>query len=234
MQDSRPTILLVPGAWHGVWAWERTRRELVAQNWAVAALDLPSTADPDSGPRSGLHDDAEVVRRHVNQIEGPVVIVAHSYGGAVVSEAAARLPNVRYIVFVCAFLADIGESLQGLLAGHVPPFFGIDGDIIYLNGAREHFYHDVPAEVADRAVEQIKPVSRLAFTEPLTDAAWRTVPSTYVVCDLDASWPDGAQEFFANRATNIRHLPSSHSPQLSMPVALTKLIVEAAESVAGQ
>jgi hypothetical protein len=184
-------------------------------------------------PRSGYDDDAEEVRRRIEEIDGPVVIVAHStYGGAVVSEAAAGLGQVRHIVYVCAFQLDVGESLFSLLAGRIPPFYDVDGDIIRLKGAREHFYHDMAAEDADWAIGQLKPLSWIAITEPLTAAAWRTVPSTYIVCDRDTAWPPGGQESFAARARFVRHLPSSHTPQLSMPSALADLIVEAAGTAA--
>jgi pimeloyl-ACP methyl ester carboxylesterase len=232
VQHSRSTIVLVPGAWHGAWAWERVEQKLTAQKWPVRIVELPSTADLGVAPRSGFYDDADEVRRRIEEIDGPVLVVAHSYGGAVVSEAAAGLAQVQHIVYVCAFQLDVGESLLGLLAGRIPPFFDVDGDIIRLKGAREHFYHDVPAEDADWAIGQLKPLSWIAITEPLTTAAWRAVPSTYIVCDRDTAWPPGGQESFAARARFVRHLPSSHTPQLSMPSALADLIVEAAETAA--
>lgn len=222
---SQPTVLLVPGAWHGAWMWASVVRELAAREWPVQTVDLPSTGDR-TGPRAGLYKDAEVVRRRINEIGGPVVVVGHSYGGAVVSEAAG-LSNVQHIVNVCGFQLDIGESLLSSIGGNVPPFWTIDDDVITLNGARELLYYDVPPEVANRAIQQLKPLSWIAVTEPLTAAAWRTVPSTYIMCDRDTSSPTG-QEFFAARATMVRHLPSSHSPHASMPSALTDLIVEAA------
>lgn len=232
VQYSRPTILLVPGAWHGAWVWERVEPELASREWPVRIVELPSTADVGVVPRSGFYDDAEEVRRRIEEIDGPVVIVAHSYGGAVVSEAAAGLGQVRHIVYVCAFQLDVGESLFSLLAGRIPPFYDVDGDIIRLKGAREHFYHDMAAEDADWAIGQLKPLSWIAITEPLTAAAWRTVPSTYIVCDRDTAWPPGGQESFAARARFVRRLPSSHTPQLSMPSALADLIVEAAGTAA--
>jgi pimeloyl-ACP methyl ester carboxylesterase len=230
MELSRPTILLVPGAWHGAWMWEGVERELVARGWPVQTIELPSTAERD-GPRAGLYDDAEVVRRRVKEIATPIVIVAHSYGGAVVSEAAAGLPNVRHIVYVCAFALDVGETLLSVIGGEPPPFFDIQDDVVLLQGARELFFHDVPTEIADAAITKLRPWSWTAVNEPLTAAAWRTVPSTYVVCDRDPSFPAAGQEFFASRAEIVRHLPSSHSPALSMPSALTDLIVESAETV---
>jgi hypothetical protein len=123
----------------------------------------------------------------------------------------AGLSNVQHIINVCDFQVEIGESPLSSIGGNVPSFWTVDDDVITLNGARELLYYDMRPEVANRAMVQLKPLSWIAVTEPVTAAAWRTVPSTYIMCDRDTSSPTG-QEFFAARATIVRHLPSSHSP----------------------
>jgi pimeloyl-ACP methyl ester carboxylesterase len=224
-ETSRPVLLLVHGAWLGAWSWEKVQPELTARGWEVRTVDLPSVADR-GGPRFGLFDDAAVVRERIEEIGRPVVVVAHSYGGAVVSQGAADLPNVRHIVYVCAFQLDVGESLIQL-SGRLP-WWNVDGDTMTTFDTREILFTDVPHEDADRALARMRPFSYVAVTQALTAAAWHTVPSTYIVCENDRAVAD--QDVIAARATRVRRLPSDHMPLLSMPLALTELIVETAET----
>lgn len=223
-ETSRPVLLLVHGAWLGAWSWEKVQPELTARGWEVQTVDLPSVADLEE-PRSGLYDDAAVVMKRIKDIGRPVVIVAHSYGGAVVSQGAAGLPNVRHIVYVCAFQLDVGEAvvkLSGIL-----PWWNIECDWMTTHNPREILFTDVPQEDADHAIARMKPWSYVAVTERLTAAAWHNVPSTYIVCAKDRAVTN--QGVMAVRATHVRLLPSDHMPLLSMPLALTDLIVEAAK-----
>jgi pimeloyl-ACP methyl ester carboxylesterase len=222
---ARPELLLVPGAWHGPWVWEKVQPELTARGWLVQTMDLPSTADR-GGPRGDLYDDAAAVRQRIEGIEGSIVVVAHSYGAVPATQGAADLPNVRHIVYVCGFVLDVGESLLGLL-GTEPDWWVVDGDIVTVDNPRAAFFHDVGREDVERAIARMKPFNRVAATQALTSAAWHSVSSTYIVCDHDAKIGAG-QWMFAKRAAEIRRLPSSHSPMLSMPSELTSLIGEAA------
>ena len=191
----------------------------------MQTMDLPSTADR-GGPRGDLYDDAAAVRQRIEGIEGSVVVVAHSYGAVPATQGAADLPNVRHIVYVCGFVLDVGESLLGLL-GTEPDWWVVDGDIVTVDNPRAAFFHDVGREDVERAIARMKPFNRVAATQALTSAAWHSVSSTYIVCDHDAKIGAG-QWMFAKRAAEIRRLPSSHSPMLSMPSELTSLIGEAA------
>jgi pimeloyl-ACP methyl ester carboxylesterase len=218
-----PTVVLVHGAWHGPWNWRKVDNELTAMGWQVRTIDLPSVVHTD-GPHFGLHDDAEVIRRHIADIDGPVVIVAHSYGGVAVSEGAADLPNVRHIVYLAAFQLDIGESVLAACGGEPPDWWNINGDNVIPLRPHEVFYTDLAPQDSDRAIAQLKPQSLAAFTETLTAAAWRTVPSTYVVCEQDRAIPRPAQEQMSARASYVRRLSSGHSPFLSMPGDVARLI----------
>lgn len=225
-----PTLLLVHGSWHGAWTWETVAPQLVSSGWYVRTAELPSVARTRS-PRCGMYDDAEVIRQQVQQINGPVVIVSHSYGGIPVSEAAAGLLNVRHIIYVAAFLLDIGESPVSVLNGAMPPWFRVDGDVSFPINPREIFYADVPHDVADRAIARLWPSSVAAAEELLTAAAWRSIPSTYVVCEDDRAIPRASQELMAARASQVKYLTSGHSPFFSRPSELTQLIVEVASTV---
>lgn len=219
-------LLLVPGAWHGAWVWEKVQPELTTRGWVVQTMDLPSVADRDQ-LRRDLYDDAAAIRQRIEHIGGPVVVVAHSYGATAVTQGAADLPNVRHIVYVCGFVLDVGESLLGLI-GAEPDWWVVDGDIVTVDDPRAVFFHDVTREEADRAIARMAPFSRVAATQELTRAAWHRISSTYIVCERDAKMGPG-QYIFAKRATNTRYLPSSHSPMLSMPSALIDLIIEASQ-----
>lgn len=222
-ENSRPVLLLVHGAWLGAWSWEKVLPEPTARGWEVETVDLPSVADR-GGKRFGLHDDAATVRARIKEIDGPLVVVAHSYGGAVATQGAAGIANVRHIVYVCGFQLDVGESLIEL-SGRLP-WWNVDGDTMTTHDTHKILFTNVPQEDSDRAIARMKPFTYGAVTERLTAAAWRTVPSTYIVCEKDRAVTD--QDAFAVRATYQRRLPADHMPLLSMPLALTDLIVEAA------
>ncbi len=221
---TRPVLLLVPGAWHGAWVWEKVQPELTARGWVVQTMDLPSVADR-GHVRYGLYEDAAAIGERIKGIEGSVVVVAHSYGGAATTQGAANLPNVRHIIYVCGFSLDVGESLLGLV-GSEPDWWIVEGDTMTVDNPRAVFYHDVEQEEADRAIARLLPCSRITVEQVLTAAAWRNVSSTYIICDDDAAMLPSAQEILAKRATNVRHLTSSHSPMLAVPSALTDVIVE--------
>ncbi|MFD9738432.1 alpha/beta fold hydrolase [Umezawaea sp. NPDC059074] len=224
---TRPVLLLVHGAWHGSWCWEPVRTALVDNGWRVESVDLPSVG-PAAGDRPGLHDDAKAVRAAIDAVDGPVVVVAHSYGGAPVSEGAADAPTVQHLVYVTAFQLAPGESLLGAAGGQPPPWWRIDGDLFSPLTPHEVFYGDVAPEVADAAVARLRPQSYAAATEQLLAAAWESTPSTYVVCEADQAIPVFAQEAMAGRAGHVERLPAAHSPFLSHPADLVRIIEAAA------
>ncbi len=223
----RPVLLLVHGAWHGAWNWEKVERLLTATGWVVETIDLPSVAEKGAS-RYGMHDDAAHVRRQIERIDRPVVVVAHSYGGMPVTEGAAHLPNVLHIVYLAAFQPDVGESPFELSDGTQAPWWNIEGDTVVPATPRETFYFDLPFEEAEWAIARLKPQSTIAATETVSAAAWRTISSTYVVCEQDRAMPPMLQEQMAQRATSVRRLNTGHSPFLSRPDDVAQLIAEVA------
>ncbi|MER7948693.1 alpha/beta fold hydrolase [Streptomyces sp. NPDC096079] len=226
----RPTLLLVHGAWHGAWCWDSVRAELDAAGCRSRTVDLPS-AGPATAERSrpvGMLDDAEAVRDALRRVDGPVVVVAHSYGGVPVTQAVADAANVVGAVYVAAFQLDAGESMVTFLgtpvpddgSGHAPPY----------EDARRILFGDVPRADAERAVARLRPQSVRSFTEPVTTAGWRTVPSAYVVCEQDRALEPSRQHALAVRAGTVHRLPSGHSPFLSMPRRLAALLAGIAGS----
>ena len=226
--DSRPVLLLVHGAFFGAWSWDAVRQDLLARGWQSQTVDLPSVADRGSA-RFGLFEDADVVRRRIEEIGAPVVVVAHSYGGAVVTQAAAEQPNVRHLIYVCGFQLDVGESLLSA-SGKAPDWWNVEGDILTVHDPRVVLLHDVAQDPALQAVARLKPFSLCATSQKVTVAGWHTISSTYFVADQDKALPPRAQDFLAKRATHVRHLPSGHVPLLSVPLALADLIVETVDA----
>ncbi|MEU2853737.1 alpha/beta fold hydrolase [Streptomyces syringium] len=228
----RPTFLLVHGAWHGAWCWDHLRAAFDADGWRSHAVDLPSANPPagrhDGARPVGMLDDAEVIGDSLRRIDSPVVLIAHSYGGVPATEAIAHAVNVVGVVYIAGFQLDVGESMFTSLGtpvpddgtGHAPPY----------EDARRILFDDVPEAEADRAVARLRPQSVRSFTERVTAAGWRTVPSSYIVCDRDQALEPSRQSEFATRADSVHRLPSSHSPFLSMPRQLATLLGRIATS----
>lgn len=231
----RPTLLLVHGAWHGSWAWDPLRAILESRGWTVATVDLPTVHSAD---KIGMHmqADADSVADAIAAINGPVVVVAHSYGGIPVTQAA-TIDNVTHIVYIAAFALDAGESLLGAVGGVAPDWWHIDGPLITAGDAvttpQHLFFGDVDARVADASAARLLNQSVLAFTEELTNVAWATKPSTYLITEQDAVVPVPAQEALAGRAGSATvRMATSHSPFLSQPTAVAE-VIERAAGVAG-
>ncbi|MEU8763295.1 alpha/beta fold hydrolase [Streptomyces sp. NPDC048659] len=224
----RPALLLVHGAWHGAWCWDPVRVALQAAGRHVHVVDLPSARPSYGGSWDGadrpvgMADDAEAIREALRAVDGPVVVVAHSYGGVPATEAVADAPNVVRVVYLAAFQLDVGESMATFLGGHVPD--DGTGQARPPADAMTSFYDDVPEEEAARAIARLRPQSVRSFTEPVTAAGWRTVPSTYVVCENDRTFDPARQAELARRAGSVHRLPSGHSPFLSMPDGLAALL----------
>ena len=211
-------IVLVHGAWHGSWCWDRLRAELAGSGRVTHVVDLPSMASP----ADGLDADAKVVREKVDSIGRPVLLLGHSYGGIVVSQASVGAEVAR-LVYLAAFMLDEGPFGPEVPseAETVPP----PDDPITV------FYGDVPADVARDAVSRLRPLSAQAARGKQVGAGWRDIPSTYIVCEQDRILPPSAQEEMSRRATEVRRLDASHSPFLSMPAELAALLDQLASAV---
>lgn len=219
----KATVLLVHGAWHGPWAWGALVREM--PDVAARTVALPS-AGRDVAELGDLHADVVAIRSAVNDIHGPVLVCAHSYGGVPVTEAVADLSNVVGLVYLCAFQLDIGESLAIAAGGTPPDWWDVHAAEGYVDVRRplEIFYADVDEAVARDAIMRLGHQSLVAFGQRVTRAAWRTIPSTYVVCEQDKAVPVEAQEAMARRAGRVLRLSSSHAPFLSRPAQLAGIL----------
>lgn len=218
-----PTLLLVHGAWHGPWCWQLVINELPDVD--VRTVALPSSGN-DPATLGDLRDDAAAVASAVAAIDGPVVVVAHSYGGIPVTEALGAADNVRRLVYLGGFQLEVGDSALSSMAADPPAYLEVHEKDGYFTVRRpqEIFYGDVDPELAREAVAKLGLQSLASGFQPLTQAAWHTIPSTYVICEADATIPLPAQEAMSKRAQTVRRLATAHSPFLSQPAALAALL----------
>ena len=214
-------VLLVPGSWHGSWCWDDVLDRLTAAGVSARAIDLPS-----NDGASGLADDAAAVRDGLAQLGEPAVVVGHSYGGIATSEGA---DGAAGLVYLCAFMLDEGEALLDAMQHQLPDWIELDQERGSHLATRtgEVLYADCPPDVAAGAGARLTRQSVAAIATPQSAAAWKTVPSTYVVCEQDAAVPPPAQEMMSARAGTVHRLPSSHSPFFSRPAEVCDIIVSA-------
>ncbi len=228
---SKPAIVLVHGFWGGAAHWAKVILELKRLGYdELHAVENPLTS---------LGDDAERTRKMVAQIPGPVVLVGHSYGGAVISEAG-NLPNVAALVFIAAFAPDAGESPGGITQQHLPvaaPNLAPDSDgYLWLKPDKFHesFCQDLGAdEGLVMAVTQKAPLAA-TFGNPVSDPAWKHKPSWYQVSSQDRMIaPENQQRMSARmNARKIVTLDAGHASLASRPVEVAALIDEAAKATA--
>lgn len=218
---ARPTLLLVHGAWHGAWCWEKLTPELHHRGWTTRSVDLPSTGGP-----AGVQEDARVIRDALDAIDGPVVVVAHSYGGIPATQAVAGAGNVTRIVFLAAFQLDVGDSMLSFYGRPDPTeptgYEPVPDDPIAM------LYGDAPRDDAEEAVKQLVPQSARSFSDTLTEAGWHAIPSTYVICENDQALHVESQRVLAERSDDVHRLIADHSPFLSQPAELAALLEEIA------
>lgn len=229
MTNDEPTMLFVHGAFHGSWVWSELFKQLSVPGWQLQTVDLPSVI-ADGEARPDLFDDAQAVRRVLESIDGPVVAIAHSYGGIPLTQGAADMPNVRHLVYPCAFQLDVGESLLGYVGGP-PDWWIVEDASVFPDRQVETFYGDVAPDIAEWAASRLRRSTYASKTQQLTAAAWHDIPSTYLICENDAAMPTPLQEQMARRATNVHRMACSHSPMLSRVPELAAIITDIAMQV---
>jgi pimeloyl-ACP methyl ester carboxylesterase len=222
-----PTIVLVHGFWGGAAHWSKVILALHrAGHTALRAVELPLTS---------LADDAERTRKMVAQVDGPVLLVGHSYGGAVITEAG-NLPNVVGLVYIAAFAPDAGESPGGITQQHPPvavPNLEADSDgylWIRQDTYHESFCQDLGADEAlVMSVAQKAPLAS-TFGDAISAPAWKQKPSWYQISSEDRMIsPENQQRMSARLgARKVITLAASHASLASQADAVAALIGEAA------
>jgi pimeloyl-ACP methyl ester carboxylesterase len=238
---SANNVLLVHGAWHGAWCWSRLLDPLRASGLRPSAIDLPGHGDS-ALPFGDLRGDADAVTAHLDKIDGPTLLVGHSYGGMVITDAGAH-DGVVGLVYVCAYLPAAGQTLMdagGAQLGRAAEAVGSDlaacarltedGSSVFLDGdgLAGALYADCDAEVQRWAVDRLGHQPMASFTQAPRLIAWSLKPTTYVVCTEDRAIPPWLQRRMAVNAGHVVELTASHSPFLSVPDELAQVLATAA------
>ena len=219
-------IVLVHGAWADGSGWDAVHNILTEKGFKVTIVPNPNTS---------LADDVRITKAVLSLQGGPTVLVGHSYGGAIISEAGVH-PNVKALVYVAAFVPDAGESLFKMLKDAPPdpnsPILPPKDGFIWLDRAKFHsnFCADVPAAKAKFMADSQVPVGLAAFETDLTVAAWKTKKSWYIVATEDKMIPPDAERGMAKRANaNVTGLKASHAVYISHAGEVANVIQKAAE-----
>ncbi|MFJ4467550.1 alpha/beta fold hydrolase [Streptomyces sp. NPDC089424] len=238
--EKKPTVVLVHGAFADSSSWNGVIKRLKQDGYPVVAP---------ANPLRGLKSDAEYLKAFLKSVQGPVVLAGHSYGGAVITEAAENEPNVKALVYIAAFAPDKGESALELSnkypGGTLGPTLnsvpfalpgGGTGSDLYIKADKFHdqFAADVPHQISDLMAATQRPVAATALEEQATHTAWKAIPSWNLITTQDLNIPAAAQRFMAQRAhSHTTEIRASHAVSVSRPGAVTRVIEQAARSTAG-
>jgi pimeloyl-ACP methyl ester carboxylesterase len=239
-QNPKPTVVLVHGAFADASSWSGVVQRLQDRGYTVVAPP---------NPLRGVDFDAAALASVLKTIDGPLVLVGHSYGGMVISEAAEGNPAVKALVYIAAFAPDTGESAGAILGRFPSPKFspdilhpvpyalpgGATGADVYVKREVFHdmFAADVPANTAAVMAATQRPIEGGALGANFTGApAWKTVPSWALVARADNMISPAGERFMAERAhAHVVEVDASHAVAVSQPDAVTSIIVDAAHSV---
>ncbi|MGW7422999.1 alpha/beta fold hydrolase [Streptomyces sp. NPDC054813] len=237
-EGRKPTVVLVHGAFADGSSWNGVVQRLQADGYQVIAP--PNTL-------RGIPQDSTYLNSLLKTIKGPIVLVGHSYGGEVISQAAAGLDNVKALVYINAIMPDKGESFASL-SGKFPPVpltnafqpvpfrngDGTTGTDVYIQPGKLHatFAQDLPQQQASVLAATQRPIAQSAFTDKLTEAAWRDKPVYVLVGNQDRAINPSLERYEARRAHARKtvEIDSSHVSLISHPQEVTALIVSAAQN----
>jgi pimeloyl-ACP methyl ester carboxylesterase len=236
-ESTVPTVVLVHGAFADASGFGGVIRELTAAGYDVVAPP---------NPLRSLAFDAAAIGEVVRAIQGPAVLVGHSYGGAVITQASAALDNVSGLVYLAAFGLDAGESCASVQEPFPPSMLAAtsyptsydapgapQGPDLYIGKERfrETFCADVPVDVADVMFVTQRPLSLAALTEKATAAGWRTHPCWYLVSEQDHAIAPDAERFMAERMkATADSISGSHTAFIAQPIRVASFIKKALAS----
>lgn len=234
--DAKPTIVLVHGAFADASSWTGVIGKLESDGYRVVAV---------ANPLRSVKGDSAYLKRIIGSLDTPVVLVGHSYGGAVISEAATKGQKIKSLVYVSAFAPEIGESaleLSGKFPGcTLAPT--LDKPVELENGAKDlyiqqdKFHKQFAADVSEKAAAAMaasqRPVTDVALGEAATNAGWKEIPSWSIFGSADKNIPPEAMKWMAKRANakeTVEVKGASHVVMVSHPDRVAKVIEDAAAS----
>ena len=221
-------IVLVHGAWADGAGWEGVYRSLRKENFPVSVVQNPTIS---------LADDVQATRRVLATQNGPVILVGHSYGGAVITEAG-NDPKVVALVYIAGWVPDKGESVSSLIKDLIPPdapappILPPQDGFLLLDKAKfpTAFAGDVDRERAEFMADSQVPWGLEAVSATISEPAWKTKPSWSLVATEDRMIPPAAQRFMSERAgATVVEVAGSHAVFVAQPEAVANLIVQAAK-----
>ena len=230
MGTTSASIVLVHGGFVDGSGWQGVYNLLKKDGYSVSIVQNPTLS---------LADDVAVTKRALAAQSGPVVLVGHSYGGAVITEAG-NDPKVAALVYITAFAPDRGESVSTLIkdpppGAPVPPILPPQDGFLFLDRAKfaASFAADVDAKTAQFMADSQVPWGVAALSGAITEPAWRSKPSWYLIATDDRMIPPPAQQLMSKRAgSTVVEVKGSHAVYVSQPSAVVAIIEKAAHAVA--
>jgi pimeloyl-ACP methyl ester carboxylesterase len=225
--STKPSIVLVHGAFADGSSWQRVIPLLERDGYTVTAVQNPLTS---------LSDDIATTKRVIDAQVGDVVVVGHSYGGSVITGAAAGNPHVKALVYLAAYAPDAGETIGALTGKFAPPplitaLVPDTADFLYVDRAKLHdvFAKDLSSAEASLLAVTQKPLAKATFDQSVNNVAWKTIPSWYLVSQEDRAINPDMERFMAKRiGAKTSEIKASHVAFLSHPQEVTQLIEAAA------
>ena len=226
---TEPTYIFVHGAWHGAWCWRELGREFDRRGVAWRAVDLPS-AQPLGDASASLVDDVAAVVACAT-FDGPIVLVGHSYGGVVITEAAPQIANLERLCYIAALVPNLGQSTTDTsrtvnVRTRLDTAIEVEGALLRLNPERvvDALYQECSPDLQAWAAGQLSHQTLASFRSsrraPKVD-----VPSRYVLCRHDHALDPSLQERMAERCDALFELASDHSPHISHPIECTAALL---------
>lgn len=252
MVDQRPPIVLVAGDFLGPWIWEEVVARLTADGHEVSTVSLPSSPPDDVAEVGDLRDDVTAVRAVLDELEVPAVLCGHSYGGVVVTQAAAGPhPRVAQLVYLAAAAPDTGQTLADLGAsqaegdptGARSAQTGDEGGVEQVTAggdgtlrldpasAEASLFSDAGPDATAVALSRLRRMNLGVYDQPITAAAWREIAAIYVRAS-DDPLPERLAPGFLDTVAGIEELPTGHCPQWTRPDLVADLLSRCAATVA--
>jgi pimeloyl-ACP methyl ester carboxylesterase len=228
-----PTLIFVHGACvrDAAWWWSKMTEPLADHRIATAVVPLPSCGE--AGETLGdLYDDVDACLQAIAEVDEPVVLCGHSYGGVIITEAGVD-DRVTKLLYVTSVMPDAGQSQADLIGSEPAPWLapsddgtvGVDPDMI-----REFFLQDCDEATTQQALNRLTRQSLTPFTQPPRQIAWQQKPTTYIVCTEDLATPAEGQRRRVRAGARIVEFDAGHHPFLSRPDAFARTIAAEIES----
>lgn len=251
MADHRSPIVLVAGGFLGPWIWDEVVARLTAEGHEVSAVPLPSIPADDVAEVGDLHDDVAAVHAVLDELRAPAVLCGHSYGGVVITQAAAGPhPYVARLVYLAAAAPDVGQALAELgpsrsgddpaevRSAHPADEGGVEQVTTGGDGTRRldpasaeaSLFSDADPDATAVALSRLQRMNLAVHDQPVTAAAWREIAATYVRASDDPQ-PERLAPGFLDTVAAIEELPAGHCPQLTRPDLVADLLGRCAAAV---